>query len=354
MKKFADAAALFESHARRYNIQPKKSEAFFWAAEANFQIEAYELAERFYSQAMQNLPADKKLDALYGLGWSYLRQGKFLLAATAFERVIDADTDKKYTTESQLRRADSYYSAKEYKQASEAYRLFIKSNPRADEADYALYQIANAEYRSNNDKEGIARFSELIAKYPKSDFVDDAQYGIGLIHFQQKRYAQAIPEFGKVTQKYPKSDLAAKAQYSIGDAYYNLEQYPDAIAAYSIVADKYPASPLVSDAVNGMQYCFVLLGKTGDAIKVIEEFVREHPDVRQSDELYFKKGELYYGQRQYDSVISAYNDFINRYPQSKLVEMHITGSGSPTRESAIPTMRWMRSPLLPIVFPPAG
>ncbi|MFA6541056.1 MAG: tetratricopeptide repeat protein, partial [Bacteroidota bacterium] len=39
---------------------------------------------------------------------------------------------------------------------------------------------------------------------------------------------------------------------------------------------------------------------------------------RLADELYFKKGDIYYGQQMFDSAIVAYKDFLVRFPNSKL------------------------------------
>ncbi|KAB2922846.1 MAG: tetratricopeptide repeat protein [Bacteroidetes bacterium] len=319
LKKYPEAAKLFESYARRYTAQPRNAEAYFWAAEANVQTGQYEPAERFYAQALNGLPEAKRTDAQYGLAWAYLKQNKFLQAAAAFDRVITADPNGKYARDAMLRKADSHYSAKEYRPAADAYRAFVKADPSAAEADYALYQAANGEYRAGNDREGIAGFTDLIARFPRSKYADDALYGIGLIHFQSKRYDRAVAEFERMLKTYPKSDLAPRAAYGIGDAYYNMERYLDAVNAYTEVIARHPSSPLAGDAVNGIQYCYVLLGRTADAIAAIDDFVRSNPAARQADELYLKKGELQYGQRQYDSAIVAYRDFIARFPQSRLL-----------------------------------
>ena len=107
--------------------------------------------------------------------------------------------------------------------------------------------------------------------------------------------------------------------YSIGDAYYNTGKYDSAIVNYQRVLTDYPSSNTVFDALNGMQYCYLAEGKPEKAIQLVNDFVANHPGSTFSDQLLYKKGEIYYNSRNYVEARAAYKDFILAYPGSPLV-----------------------------------
>jgi TolA-binding protein len=319
LKKFDDAAKLFDRFTQQHASHPKLAEGIFWAAESYFQAGRMNDAERFYSQFVRKYPSHEKFeDALYGLAWTELKAGKHGLAAASFEKLIAMHASARFLFDSRLRLGDALYAQKEFSKASAAYRAAIKNHASNPDVDYAYYQLAQSLYRTGSEKDGLDAFAELIHLYPRSQYADDAQYGIGLIYFQQKKYERAIAEFKTLASEYPKSDYAPRAYYSVGDAYYNLERYQEAINAYRVVMEKYPSSPAATDAVNGVQYCFSLLGKTDEAARVIDAFVAAHPDSRAADDLLLKKGELYYGEKNFSRAAEAYREFISRYPNSPL------------------------------------
>jgi len=57
------------------------------------------------------------------------------------------------------------------------------------------------------------------------------------------------------------------------------------------VLEKYPTSIYVDNAIVGMQYCLTMLGRTEEAEGVIDNFVKDHPDLPNVDRIYYKKVE---------------------------------------------------------------
>jgi len=75
----------------------------------------------------------------------------------------------------------------------------------------------------------------------------------------------------------------------------------------------------VFDAVNGIQYSYVAEGKPEKAIALIDGFVNENPSLKFSDQVYFKKAEIYYSNRDYESAKESYIDFIEKFSDSKFI-----------------------------------
>ena len=73
------------------------------------------------------------------------------------------------------------------------------------------------------------------------------------------------------------------------------------------------------DAVNGIQYCYVAKNEPQKAIALIDNFVSKNPGLNFSDELLFKKGEIYYSMHEYEKAETSYKEFVSDYPSSKQV-----------------------------------
>ena len=51
----------------------------------------------------------------------------------------------------------------------------------------------------------------------------------------------------------------------------------------------------------------------------IDDFINKNPSSKYSDQIFLKKGDLYYSITKYDSAVKAYKEFLSRYSQSPLV-----------------------------------
>jgi TolA-binding protein len=60
-------------------------------------------------------------------------------------------------------------------------------------------------------------------------------------------------------------------------------------------------------------------GKDEEAVKVLDEFVRENPSSPVGEELQLKKGDLLFSQKKYSEAAEVYRGFAEKYPKSKFL-----------------------------------
>ena len=234
-------------------------------------------------------------------------------------RFIKIYPDDERVTDAKLRLADSYFGSKNYTASYTVYKdLFISQKLSLDDP-YAYYQYAQALYKSGKTESAIKEFSNLQKKFPNSSYADVSLYTIGWIHFQQGDFETAIDKYRRVIDVYSKTTLAPVIYYSIGDAYFNMGNYDSAIINYRKVLTNYPSSDYVFDAVNGIQYSYVAKGNPEKAIALIDGFVNENPSLKFSDQIYLKKAEIYYSNREYELAKDSYIDFIEKFSNSKFI-----------------------------------
>ncbi|HEY7750878.1 MAG TPA: tetratricopeptide repeat protein, partial [Ignavibacteriaceae bacterium] len=135
----------------------------------------------------------------------------------------------------------------------------------------------------------------------------------------QGNFDEAISSYNDFLSIYKNSSLTPVIYYSIGDAYFNEGDYNAAVNNYEKVVASYPSSDYVFDAINGLTYSYVLMGSPEQAVELIDEFTTRNPNLKFSDQIFLKKGELYYSQRDYQNAKTSYQEFVVKFPKSTYV-----------------------------------
>jgi TolA-binding protein len=291
----------------------------------NYYLAENYFAKKKYNEALERFKGinakdeDIKRLTLYGTAYCYFNLGDYENAAFRFAEYVKIYPNDERVTDAKLRLADSYFGSKNYTASYKVYKdLFISQKLSLDDP-YAYYQYAQALYKSGKTESAINEFSNLQTKFPNSSYADVSLYTIGWIHFQQGDFNTAIDKYRGVMEVYSNTTLAPVIYYSIGDAFFNLRSYDSAIVNYQKVLTNYPSSDYVFDAVNGIHYSYIAEGKPEKAIALIDGFVNENPSLKFSDQIYFKKAEIYYSNREYESAKESYKDFTEKFSNSELI-----------------------------------
>ncbi|NUN09842.1 MAG: tetratricopeptide repeat protein [Ignavibacteriaceae bacterium] len=289
----------------------------FYLAENYFKKENYLVAHRYYGRVSSD---DETIysTALYSKAYCLFNMRDYNNASYVFQDFLKMFPKDSRGTDVRLRLADALFSNKGYEEALRNYDILLSSKDSKNQ-DYILYQTAQVFYKLNRMDRAQAQLNTLIRSYSRSQYLENAYYLSGWIYFQERNYERAIEKYRELIYRVPKSKLVPTAYYSIGDSYYNAGNFTEAISAYEKVIRDYRNSPNWFDAVNGLQYCYVALGDIESAAKILNDYALRNKQSGFSDQLFIKKGELYYSNRDYANARASYYDFINIYSGSKLV-----------------------------------
>lgn len=319
---YRDAQALFQ---QVYAHDPKgvlAAESLFWSADSWYMLGDYARAAQGFQKFLDEFPRSEFSGAArYSLGWSYFAMGDYERAITPLRTFLDGYRPPPialfpYDIDTQLRLGDAYYALKKYPEAIRYYELASASDRGGD---YALYQIANSYYRSEQTYEAVQTFRRLLRLYPQSRLREQAMYNIGYLYFLAGNFAQAIEEFELVTRQYRGSNWAARAQYNIGDAYYNAGEHAKAIVAYQRVLDTYPNSTFVIEAVNGIQYAMLAAGQADGSSAVLESFIEKNPQAGTAERLRFRQAENLLRSGDYAAAVEAFRQYIRTTNSAQFV-----------------------------------
>lgn len=314
---YNDAAANLEdlkSRAKEFETDKVN----FYLAESYFAQGKYTLAVKQYN-IVSSSSEDLKRQTVLGKGYSYFNLKDYANAIFYFSEYVSKYGNDSGIDEIRLRLADSYFGVKKFDKASGLYRELFSKEKSFLNNDIAYYQFGQSLFKAGKSSEAVKAFEELQKKFPHSKYLDQSQYIVGWINFQQNKFNEAISNYKTVLERYPKSTLRPIVYYSIGDAYFNRGQYDSSIVFYSKVIEEFPNTQYIFDAVNGIQYAYVAKEQPDNAINFIDQFIASNPSSKFSDQIYFKKGDLFYSIQKYADAIRSYKEFITRYSYSALI-----------------------------------
>ena len=290
----------------------------FYMAESYFSLGKYQEALSRYN-SIRSSDIDYVKQVTYSKGYCHFNLGSYSNAAYQFTEFVEQYPDDIRITDAKLRLADSYFGSKNFAASSRIFKQLFQSGKYSSDDPYAYYQYAQALYKSGETNAAINEFRNLQQKFPDSKYAESSLFTVGFIKFQEGEFKEAINNYRYVLEIYKNSALTPAVFYSIGDAYFNLGLYDSAIVNYRNVLTKYPSSEYVFDAINGMQYSYVAMDRSDEAINLIDRYTSQNPNLKFSDLIFFKKGEIYYSQRDYQNAKTSYQEFLVKYPKSTFV-----------------------------------
>ena len=98
-----------------------------------------------------------------------------------------------------------------YVEAATAFNRFLEKYPGSAYSDNAYYWLGETYYVTRDFDRSLAAFKQLVGAYPMSPKVPGAKLKIGYIHYEQKDWAAARQELGSLVTGYPGSTEARLA-----------------------------------------------------------------------------------------------------------------------------------------------
>ena len=162
-------------------------------------------------------------------------------------------------------------------------RGIIDKFPGTELAAEAQFEIAEL-YRSienlHNPEQAIQEYTVLVEQYPNSRRAEEAQFKIGFVYSEIHRPEKAITAYQKLAQNGLSANrLAAEALLQLGTIYYSeLRNYQKALDTFTALLRDYPTHWKFPAAVYWQGMCHEQLGGYDNAISAYEMFVQLYPD----------------------------------------------------------------------------
>jgi outer membrane protein assembly factor BamD len=249
-----------------------------------------------------------------------------------------------------MRRAEQAEASGDRKEAIGLYRTLVKKHGTSQLSPKAQRKIGVLLERGSEYDAAYEAYSTYLAKYPDgSDFDSsvDSMFRIAKLFLDgQKRKVFGVPiaasmsraqeMFEGIVKRAPFSRQAPLAQFNLGQCLEKQGKYPEAIQAYQQVVAKYPGDAIADDAQYQLGYVLLRQSREGSydraasvkANEAFEDFVNRYPNsekvpqARENMRLLqggVVKGSLdvakfYDKTKQYRAAVIYYNEVIQQQP----------------------------------------
>ncbi len=203
-----------------------------------------------------------------------------------------------------MRRGEQAEARGDRKEAIGAYRTLVKKHGTSQLSPKAQRKTGVLLEQSGEFDTAYEAYSTYLAKYPEgTDFEAsvESMFRIAKLFLDgQKRKVFGVPfapsmtraqeMFEGIIKRAPFSRQAPLAQFNVGQCFEKQGKYPEAIQAYQQVVSKYPGDAIADDAQYQLGYVLLRQSREGSYDRAASMRARE-----------------------------AFEDFVNRYPNSEKV-----------------------------------
>ena len=252
----------------------------------------------------------------------------------------------------QLKLAQGLQAKKDYRSAIDAYRRVIRRWPQSSSTQDARFGLAECLSAIGYHYQAFKEYQQLIEKHPNTSHFDTVlqrQFEIGNLFLageRQKAWGvrwfpsteRTIEIFEKIVKNGPYSPVAPEAQFRIGLTYEKEKDYIAAVHAYEKILERYAKSPLAERAQFQIGYAYKQESQRSEydqnaanqAISAFDDFLLRYPSsdkvpIAQQYQTALKEeqakglfsiGKFYEQNKQYKSALIYYNDVIEKNPSS--------------------------------------
>jgi len=290
--------------------------------------------------------------SLFGLGLLRVDAAIIYRSNEGWSVEGDPSSEVESNAAEQMKKAEDLEAKGDTKAAYESYLALVKHFGLSVLAPKAQRKVGMLLERAGQYDKAYDAYSTYLQKYPKGeDFesVVESMFKIGKLFLEGEKkkvfgikFAPSMDRaremFEGIVKRAPFSKWAPLAQFNIGQALEKQAKFGEAIAAYNSVVARYPADPVAVDAQYQIGYVRLREFREGSydqagagkAREAFEDFINRYPDsekVAQARENMKQlegganKGQLeiakfYDKTKQYRAAVIYYNDVIKSGPDT--------------------------------------
>lgn len=316
-----DAFANFE-RSKKYPEDPKLlALAEYWKGDLYYREGDYKKAITAYRSFLSNSSAYQTKyynTANYNIGYCAFKDGDYDTALQSFRKyVTGTNVEAKRKNDAYMRIGDLQLVRKQYNQAIESYNN--ATHVSNDNADYALFQIAEAYGYQDNYAKKVETLDKLFANHSSSSLAAVGYYEQGDAYFLQNNLDKALGSFNKVINDYPQSPYRKKAllkrglvQYRKGDAQGAIESYKTVVADYGVDSES-------NEAVATLKNIYLDLGRVDEYSAWLNQIPNYDVSPSEIDSLSYQAAENLVADGDCDKAIAAFEKYLSQYPRGLFV-----------------------------------
>lgn len=309
-ERFADAAAVYEDIARRFEKSELADDAGAGLCEAMFRAGEYDRATEACAAAQAKWP------------------GSPMNARTMFFGAL-ADL-----------------SRRNFDAACKALSSYEKKFPTSEFAAQVPMLLAQC-YQGGGDAARSAESYAAVVRNGNESQQPDALLGLATVLQQDARHDDARKALDELFEKYPDSPAAQRALELRAHVWFALEEWAKALPAFGLAGKKDAA--WMAESQYWMAKCEMRLGENQAAAQRLESAIKAHPENRLVPEMQYDRAVALIRAEQWQSAEQALDLFLKRNPDHALAAeaLHMAATTAHQRgdydQSAVRCQQFLKS-----------
>jgi len=235
------------------------------------------------------LHADEAADD-YNLAVGLYKQSRWKLSADGFREFLGKHPEHTKVPYAKLYLGLTLINLKQYGDARDTLREYIRQYPRSQNVSDAMYRVAECSYLLEDLRAAESEFSAFLTKHPDHDLCEWALPYHGDVLLRRGKPREAAALFRQSLETHPKGRLAEDAKFSLARSYETLDEKSEAIDLYRQLAANRAGARAAQSQLN--------------------------------------LGALYFDAEKFDEAAKVYSQLEVRFPESSLVPTARLNAGS--------------------------
>lgn len=243
-----------------------------WLGDAYYAKGDYKKAESQYQAFLKTAPSadPNRAIAQYNLAYALFGQRRYSDARNQFhsaEKSRNLPADAKVDCMNRI--ADTYYYAKDFSTAEQAYQQAYDSNPGI--GDYSLYQMGVMQGHRGKREQKLATMERMISEFPSSSLRPGALVEKAMTQLAMGDSQAAIQTYGQVVDQYPATVQGRNALLQLAILNANSGNTDKAIEFYKTVIVRHPSSAEATLAVQDLKRIYGEDGRIDELNSFLEQ-----------------------------------------------------------------------------------
>lgn len=291
----------------------------YWLAESYFRDDLFTQSRAIYTDLYNLSALDGQQEGKYipyNIAYCYFKENNYELAAKWFDEYLKSG-DETFLKDARLRKADCYFTRKNYATAITAYQQAIADYTGVEDL-YPYYQCGISYGLTGNADRKIEMLSYVNKANPETPFYAEALYELGRSYLDARKDAPAAVAFEKLVRDAHDSTYIARGLIGLGTVAKNAAEYDKALDYYKKVVKTMPSTTWSADALLAIESIYQARQEPEKYLAYIESLGTGSPASEQDkEEMLFNGAEQIYLAGNWQKALVSLQSYRQRYPSGK-------------------------------------
>jgi len=246
-----------------------------------------------------------------------LQARRFKEADEAYQVYLDVAGDADGLAHAYFGKGLALWELERFAESAAALDKAVKGLENPDEKADALFKAGDAYYRVGNFADAEKRYRVFVDDFPGNEDRPNALYQQGLSLAKIDRRTESLATFQTLESDYPSSPFAQKAALRSADVMRAGGQWEAALDKYTQIGQTYTNGPVAALSLHQRGLMLYQLGRLPESQKAFEAVVADYPQSEHVPQASYMRGFCLYLQGQVAEAVETCQAFIDQYPDSE-------------------------------------